>query len=178
MTEEKETKQEPSPDTSGKKGKSARTKDTAGETSPVGADVASALKTVMKLSTEDRKSFIAEYVGGLSVLELNDQVKALEEAFGVSAAPAAMMMAAAAPAAETPAETEKASFDVVLKEVADKTKRVQVIKTVRDVLSVALKEAKALVDGAPGKVKEGASKEEAEKIKTELEAAGATVELR
>ena len=154
--------------------------DGAAAASKGGADVQAALKAVMKLSAEDRKTFIAEYVGGLSVLELNDQVKTLEEVFDVSPILGAGMMLAAAPAPGTGTDeaAEKTAFDVILKAVGDKTRRVQVIKTVRDVLSVALKEAKAFVDGAPGTVKEGASKDEAEKIKTELEAAGATVELR
>ena len=144
----------------------------------VTAKVEAAVKTVMKLSVEERKAFLAEYIGGLSVLELNDQVKTLEEVFDVSAAPAGMMMAAApgAGGAEAAGEVEKTSFDVILKEIGGK--KIQVIKAVRAVTSLGLKEAKALVDSAPGAVKEGLAKEEAEKVKQELEEAGATVELR
>jgi len=153
--------------------------DTAGSTS-LAKGVKTALDHVFKLSPEERKTFITEYVGGLSVLELNDHVKALEEHFGVSAAPVAvgMTVGAGVPGTAAPEEVEQTTFDVVLKQVGDKTKRVQVIKAVRDVLGAALKEAKAFVDGAPGTVKEGVSKEEAEKIKEALETAGATVELK
>ena len=140
-------------------------------------NVEKALKAVMDLSADERKAFLAEYVGGLSVLELNDQVKTLEEVFDVSAAPAGVMMAAApgAAAGEAGGEEEKSTFDVVLKEVGPK--KIQVIKAVRAITSLGLKEAKALVDSAPGKVKEGLAKEEAEKIKGELEEAGAVIEL-
>ena len=139
--------------------------------------VESALKAVFALSTEERKAFLAEYVGKLAVLELSDQVKTLEDVFGVSAAPVGMMMGAmpggAGAAAAAP---EKTTFDVVLKEVGEK--KIQVIKAVRSVTSLGLKEAKALVDGAPGAIKEGISKEEAEKVKKELEEAGAVVEVK
>ena len=144
----------------------------------VTAKVESAVKTVMKLSAGERRAFLAEYIGGLSVLELNEQVKTLEDVFDVSAAPTGVMMAAApgAGGAEAAGEVEKTSFDVVLKEIGGK--KIQVIKAVRAVTSLGLKEAKALVDNAPGPVKEGLAKEEAEKVKQELEGAGATVELR
>jgi large subunit ribosomal protein L7/L12 len=139
--------------------------------------VEAALKAVFALSGDERKAFLAEYVGKLSVLELSDQVKTLEDVFGVSAAPVGMMMAmpgAAAGAAAAPAE--KTTFDVVLKEVGEK--KIQVIKAVREVTSLGLKEAKALVDGAPGAIKEGVPKEEAETIKKKLEEAGAVVEVK
>ncbi|AKX95329.1 50S ribosomal protein L7/L12 [Moorella thermoacetica] len=120
---------------------------------------------------------IIEAVKGLTVLELSELVKALEDEFGVSAAaPVAMAVApgAAAPA-EAPAE-EQTEFDVILKEAGDK--KINVIKVVREITALGLKEAKALVDEAPKPVKEKVSKEEAESIKAKLEEAGATVEIK
>ena len=119
---------------------------------------------------------ILDTIGGLTVLELAELVKALEDKFGVSAA-APMMMAGMAPAAaEVEAEEEKDSFDVVLMAAGDK--KIQVIKVVREITSLGLKEAKALVDEAPKAVKEEATKEEAEEIQNRLQEAGATVELK
>jgi large subunit ribosomal protein L7/L12 len=119
---------------------------------------------------------IIEDVKNLTVLELSQLVKAFEEEFGVSAA-APVAVAAAAPAAEGDAEEEeKSSFDVVLASAGGS--KIPVIKAIREITGLGLKEAKALVDGAPGNVKEGANKEEAEKIKETLTAAGATVELK
>ena len=121
---------------------------------------------------------ILDTIGGLTVLELAELVKALEDKFGVSAA-APMMMAGAMPAAggaEAEAEEEKDSFDVVLMAAGDK--KIQVIKVVREITSLGLKEAKALVDEAPNAVKEEATKEEAEEIRDRLQEAGATVELK
>ena len=109
----------------------------------------------------------------LSVLELNELVKACEEEFGVSAA-AGVVVAAAGPAAA--AEEEKTEFDVELTEVG--AEKVKVIKVVREVTGLGLKEAKDVVDGAPKVVKEGASKEEAEDIKKKLEEVGAKVTLK
>ncbi len=109
----------------------------------------------------------------LTVLELNDLVKACEEEFGVSAA-AGVVVAAADPAAE--AAEEKTEFDVELTEVG--AEKVKVIKVVREVTGLGLKEAKDVVDGAPKVVKEGASKEEAEDIKKKLEEVGAKVTLK
>ena len=109
----------------------------------------------------------------LSVLELNDLVKACEEEFGVSAA-AGVVVAAAGPAAA--AEEEKTEFDVELTEVG--AEKVKVIKVVREVTGLGLKEAKDVVDGAPKVVKEGATKEEAEDIKKKLEEVGAKVTLK
>ncbi|WP_338818598.1 50S ribosomal protein L7/L12 [Moorella thermoacetica] len=120
---------------------------------------------------------IIEAVKGLTVLELSELVKALEDEFGVSAAaPVALAVApgAAAPA-EAPAE-EQTEFDVILKEAGDK--KINVIKVVREITALGLKEAKALVDEAPKPVKEKVSKEEAESIKAKLEEAGATVEIK
>lgn len=120
---------------------------------------------------------IIETIGGLTVLELAELVKALEDKFGVSAA-APVMMAGAMPSdggGEEAAE-EKDSFDVVLTSVGEK--KIQVIKIVREITSLGLKEAKALVDEAPKPVKEGATKKEAEEIQSRLQDAGATVELQ
>ena len=114
-----------------------------------------------------------EAIKELSVLELNDLVKACEEEFGVSAA--AGVVVAAAGAGEAAAE-EKDEFDVELTEVG--ANKVKVIKVVREVTGLGLKEAKAIVDGAPKVVKEGASKAESEDIKTKLEAEGAKVTLK
>ena len=122
-----------------------------------------------KLTTEEFIAAIKE----LSVLELYDLVKACEEEFGVSAA-AGVVVAAAGAAGE--AAEEKDEFDVELTEVG--ANKVKVIKVVREVTGLGLKEAKAIVDGAPKVVKEGASKAEAEDIKTKLEAEGAKVTLK
>lgn len=116
---------------------------------------------------------IIEVIKGLSVLELNELVKACEEEFGVSAA-AGVVVAAAGAGAE--AAEEKTEFDVELTEVGPN--KVKVIKVVREVTGLGLKEAKDAVDGAPKVLKEGASKEEAEDIKTKLEAEGAKVTLK
>ncbi|HEY2142389.1 MAG TPA: 50S ribosomal protein L7/L12 [Solirubrobacteraceae bacterium] len=121
-----------------------------------------------------------EELKGISVLELAERIKALEEEFGVSAAAVAAPVAAAAGAgggdgAGAEAE-EQSTFDVLLTAAGDK--KIQVIKVVRGATGLGLKEAKALVDEAPKPVKEGVEKEEAEKLKQELEEAGATVELK
>ncbi len=120
---------------------------------------------------------IIETIGGLTVLELAELVKALEDKFGVSAA-APVMMAGAMPnaGASEEAAVEKDSFDVVLTGAGEK--KIQVIKVVREITSLGLKEAKALVDEAPKPVKEGATKEEAEEIQSRLQDVGATVELQ
>jgi len=127
----------------------------------------------MAISTED----FVKQVESMSVLDLANLVKALEERFGVSAAAAAMPMAmpGAGAAAAAPAE-EKTEFTVVLQEVGDK--KINVIKAVREVTSLGLKEAKDLVEGAPQTVKEGVSKDEAEKIKKVFEEAGAKVTVK
>ena len=117
---------------------------------------------------------IIEAIKGMSVLELNDLVKACEEEFGVSAAAGVVVAAAGAGAA---AEEEKTEFDVELTEVPAASK-IKVIKVVREVTGLGLKEAKDVVDGAPKVVKEGASKEEAEEIQKKLEAEGAKVTLK
>ena len=118
---------------------------------------------------------LIEEVKSLTVLELSELVKALEEEFGVSAAAPAVAVAAA-PAAAAPAAEEKTEFDVVLKSAG--ANKINVIKVVKEITGLGLKEAKALVDEAPKTVKEGASKDDAEAIKTKLTEAGAEVELK
>ena len=116
---------------------------------------------------------IIEVIKGLTVLELNDLVKACEEEFGVSAAAGVVVAAAGA---EGGAAEEKTEFDVELTEVGDQ--KVKVIKAVKDATGLGLKEAKEVVDGAPKVVKAGVSKEEAEDLKTKLEAEGAKITLK
>ena len=123
----------------------------------------------------DKVLKLIEDVKALTVMELSELVKALEEEFGVSAAAPVAVAAAAAPAAAAAAE-EKTEFDVVLAEVGPN--KINVIKVVREITGLGLKEAKDLVDGAPKPVKEGASKDDAEEIKKKLEEAGAKVELK
>lgn len=123
------------------------------------------------------KEQILDAIANMSVLDVVDLVKQMEEKFGVTAAaPVAVAAAGAAPAAAAAAAEEKTEFTVVLKAAGDK--KVEVIKAVRAVTSLGLKEAKDLVEGAPQNVKEGVSKDEAAKIKKELEAAGASVEVK
>lgn len=127
----------------------------------------------MSLSKDEILNAIAD----MSVMEVVELVEAMEEKFGVSAAAAAAPVQGAAPAgaAEAPAE-EKTEFDVIITSAGEK--KVNAIKVVRAVTGLGLKDAKALVDGAPSPVKEGAAKEEAEDIKKQLEEAGASVELK
>ncbi|MDA8300099.1 MAG: 50S ribosomal protein L7/L12 [Actinomycetota bacterium] len=128
-----------------------------------------------KLSKDD----ILEAISDMSVLELSELLKSFEERFGVSAAAPVVAAAGAAPAAAAPeaaAVEEQDEFDVVLSSAGDK--KIQVIKEVRALTSLGLKEAKDLVDGAPKTVLEKVSKEDADKAKAQLEAAGATVELK
>lgn len=122
------------------------------------------------MTNEEILNAIAE----MSVLELSELVKAIEEKFGVSAAAPVAVAAAAAPAAA--AEEEKSEFDVILKDVG--AQKIQVIKAVREITGLGLKDAKVLVDGAPKEVKTGVAKAEAEEMKKKLEAAGATVEMK
>ncbi|RMH60558.1 MAG: 50S ribosomal protein L7/L12 [Zetaproteobacteria bacterium] len=122
------------------------------------------------------KEELIEAIENMTVLELSELVSALEDKFGVSAAaPVAVAAAPAAGGAEAAAE-EKTEFDVVLTAAGDK--KIQVIKAVREITGLGLKEAKALVEGAPKAVKEGVSKDEAEELKKKLEEAGASVELK
>jgi large subunit ribosomal protein L7/L12 len=118
-----------------------------------------------------------EDIKGMTVLELNQLVKALEDEFGVSAAAMAAPVAMAGPAAgPAEPEEEQTEFDVLLNSIGDK--KINVIKAVREVTSLGLKEAKELVESAPTKIKEGVSKEEAETIKKKFEDAGAQVEIK
>jgi len=132
------------------------------------------MATKSKISTEDW----IEELKGISVLELSERIKALEEEFGVSATAvaAAAPAAAGAPAGDGGGEEEASTVDVVLTEVGGQ--KVPVIKVVRAATGLGLKEAKAIVDEAPKAIKEGVERDEAEKIKGELEEAGATVELK
>lgn len=118
---------------------------------------------------------ILEEIKGLTILEMNDLVRGLEEAFGVTAAPVAVAGGAAAGAA-APAEEEKTEFDVILASFG--AKKLDVIKAVREITGLGLKDAKDLVEAAPKPIKEGISKDEAENMKKALEAAGATVEIK
>ena len=120
-------------------------------------------------------SDIVDQIEQLTVLELNDLVKTLEDKFGVSAAATVAVAAPGAADAAAPVEEEKDSFDVVLTGFGDK--KIQVIKVVRAITGLGLKEAKALVDGVPGALKEGVPKEEADDIQKQSEDAGGTVEL-
>lgn len=126
----------------------------------------------MALSKEDILNAIAE----MSVMDVVELVEAMEEKFGVSAQAAVAVAAAPAGGEAAPAAEEKTEFDIVLSAVGDK--KVNVIKVVRAITGLGLKEAKDLVDGAPSTIKEGAPKEEAEDAKKQLEEAGATVELK
>ena len=119
---------------------------------------------------------LLEEIGSLTVLEASELKTKMEETFGVSAAAPVAVAAAGGPAAGGEAAAEKDEFDVILSGVGDK--KIQVIKVVREVTSLGLKEAKDLVDNAPKPVKEGVSKEEAEQVKAKLEEQGATVEVK
>jgi large subunit ribosomal protein L7/L12 len=127
---------------------------------------------------EITKEDVIEFIASMSVLDLSELIKEMEEKFGVSAAAPVAMMAAGMGDAAGGAEAaeEKTEFDVILTAFGDK--KIQVIKTVRAITSLGLKDAKELVDGAPQPVKEGVGKEEAEKIKAQLEEAGAQVEIK
>jgi large subunit ribosomal protein L7/L12 len=121
------------------------------------------------------KADVIEFISNMTVLELSEFVKELENKFGVSAA--APVAAAAAPTAKAAEEAaEQTEFDVILTAVGDK--KIQVIKVVRAITGLGLKEAKAVVDGVPSPIKEGVSREEAENFKKELEESGGTVEIK
>ena len=124
----------------------------------------------------EKTTQILDLVKELTILELADLVKALEEEFGVSAAPVAVAGAAVAGAAAAPAAEEKTEFDVVLTDAG--ASKLNVIKAVRSITGLGLKEAKDMVEGAPQTVKAGVSKEEADKVAEELKAAGASVEIK
>lgn len=121
----------------------------------------------------EKTTQILDEIKALTILELSDLVKAIEEEFGVSAAPVAVAAAGVAPAA---AAEEKTEFDVILAGAGDK--KLNVIKVVREITGLGLKEAKDLVESAPKAIKEGASKEDAEAIKAKLVEAGAEVEIK
>jgi large subunit ribosomal protein L7/L12 len=143
------------------------------------AKVEDVVKKVLEMTSEERIEAMTQVVEGMSVLDLNQLVKSMQERFGVSAAPVAAAVAGApvAAAAEAaPAVEEKTSFDVILKAAGEK--KIQVIKAVREVTTLGLKEAKDLVEGAPQPLKQGVTKEEAEGLKAKIEAEGATVEIQ
>jgi len=126
-----------------------------------------------KINKED----VIEFISNMTVLELSDFVKELEEKFGVTAAAPVALAGGAMPAAQAQEEApEKTEFDVILSAIGDK--KIQVIKAVRAITGLGLKEAKAVVDGVPGAVKEGVTMEEAENLKGQLEEAGASVEIK
>lgn len=126
----------------------------------------------MALTNEE----ILDAIASKTVLEISELIKMMEEKFGVSAAAAAVAVAPAAGGAAAPAAEEKTEFDVVLADVG--SNKIAVIKAVREITGLGLKEAKDLVEGAPKAVKEGAARAEAEDLKKKLEAAGAKVELK
>lgn len=126
--------------------------------------------------SEDRKAAVIEAISNMTVLELAELVKEMEDKFGVSAAAPAVAVAAAGPAGGESAAEEQSEFDVVLESFG--SKKIAVIKVVRELTGLGLKEAKDLVDGVPSKVKEGVEKAEGEEIKKQLEEAGATVVLK
>jgi len=122
------------------------------------------------------KDDVIDFLSNMSVLELSELIKELEEKFGVSAAAPAAVAVAGAPAEGGEAAAEQTEFDVILTGFGDA--KIKVIKEVRAITSLGLKEAKGLVEGTPAPLKEGVSKEEAEEIKTQIEAVGATVEIK
>jgi len=135
------------------------------------------IESAKGLKDEEKSQLLLEVISNSSVLWLNNFVKTFEEKFGVTAAMPAMVMGAAAGAAPAAEKAEeKTTFDLILKEAG--ANKIQVIKVVRTITSLGLKESKDLVDGAPKPVKTGISKEEAEKIKKEFETAGAKVEIK
>jgi large subunit ribosomal protein L7/L12 len=122
------------------------------------------------------KQDVIDFIANMTVLELSEMIKDMEEKFGVSAAAPVAVAAAAGPAAAAAPAEEKTEFDVILKSGGEK--KIQVIKEVRAITSLGLKEAKDMVEGAPSPIKEGVSKEEAADIKAKIEAAGGTVEIK
>ena len=128
--------------------------------------------------SQEKIQTIVDQIKDLTLLEASQLVKAMEETFGVSAAAAAVAAAPAAAAGAAPAVEEKDEFDVILTGMADPGKKIGIIKVVREITALGLKEAKDLVDGAPKPVKEAVPKDEAESIKKKLTDAGATVDLK
>ena len=135
------------------------------------------MTTKITKTSKITKKDVIEFISNMTVLELSELVKEFEERFGVSAATPVAVSAATAPeTAEQVEEEEKTEFDVVLTGIGDK--KIQVIKVVRSVTNLGLKEAKELVDNVPSKVREGVSKEDADNIKKQLEEAGAVVDIK
>ena len=128
------------------------------------------------METKITKEDVIDFISNMTVLELSGLVKELEEKFGVSAAVPAMAVATPQAAQDAPAKEEQTEFNVVITASGDK--KIQVIKEVRAITSLGLKEAKDAVENLPSVIKEGIPKEEAEKVKAQLESAGATVEIR
>lgn len=122
------------------------------------------------------KDQVFEFIDNMTIIEMSKFIKEFEERYGVTAAAPVAIAAAAAPGAAAPAAEEKTSFDVILSGAGDK--KIQVIKVVRELTGLGLKEAKDLVDGAPKPVKTGVSKEEADSMKAKLEEQGAAVEIK
>jgi large subunit ribosomal protein L7/L12 len=122
------------------------------------------------------KDDVVDFISGMSVLELSEFIKELEEKFGVSAAAPVAVAAAGAPAADAAPAEEKTDFDVILAGIGDQ--KIKVIKEIRAITSLGLKEAKELVESAPQPIKEGVSKEEAAEIKEKIEAVGGSVEIK
>lgn len=129
----------------------------------------------MIMATMTKEQFLS-MVEGLTVLELHEYVKALEDRFGVTAAAPAVAVAAAATGAAAPAAEEKTEFDVILTDFADK--KIQVIKVIREITGLGLKEAKDLVEGVPKPVKEGIERKEAEVLKKKIDEAGGKAEIK
>jgi len=133
--------------------------------------------TKKKAEQKVGKEVVLEAIEQMTVLELSELVKEMEEKFGISAAAPAIQAVAGGPGGDAGAAAEEQTgFDVILSGVGEK--KIQVIKVVRELTSLGLKEAKALVDGAPNPVREGVTKQEAEAVKTKLEAVGALVEVK
>ena len=141
------------------------------------SDVNTLVEQAGKLSDADRTAFLTEFLSKQNVLWLSTAIKALEEKFGVKAQ-AGGGGGGGAPAPVAVKEEAKTTFDVILKGLKDANSRLNVIKQVREVTKLGLQEAKALVDGAPKPLKQGATKEEADKIKKDVETAGGDVEIK
>jgi large subunit ribosomal protein L7/L12 len=147
-----------------------------GVTAELSAELKSILKKITELSPVDKKVLGLEIVKNLTVLELSEWVKSMEKEFGVSAAAPVAAVSAAPSAGAAEQKEEKSTFSVILTGIGEK--KIQVIKEVRALTSLGLKEAKDLVEGVPKPIKENVSKEEAEEIKKKIVAAGATVEIK
>ena len=142
------------------------------------SDVNTLVEQAGKLSDTDRTAFLTEFLSKQNVLWLSTAIKALEEKFGVKAQAGGGGGGGGAPAPVAAKEEAKTTFDVVLKGLKDPNSRLNVIKQVREVTKLGLQEAKALVDGAPKPLKQGVTKEEADKVKKDVETAGGDVEIK